>query len=113
MKDLWNLFIAHWAIPLASWIFGTFTGAAFRWFYPSRKEWKEERREKAERKLDAEVLRVLDGVEILTSARIAEIMKAERERVTGSLNRLELKAWVQSDSGTMDNPARVYWTLER
>jgi hypothetical protein len=112
MTNPWDSFIAHWAIPVASWIFGTFMGATFRWFYPSRKEWKEERREKAERKMDADVLRALAGGVILTSAWIADGMKAEREQVIESLDRLEHKGRVQSDSGTMDNPARVYWILE-
>jgi len=88
-------------------------GATFTWFYPSRKDWKAEQQEKAERKIDADVLRVLSGGVILTSARIAELIGADRERVMDSLDRLEPKGRVQSDSGTMDNPARVYWILER
>lgn len=87
-------------------------GATFRWFYPSRKEWRAGRQEKAERKMDADVLRALAGGVILTSAWIADGIKAEREQVIESLDRLEHKGRVQSDSGTMDNPARVYWILE-
>ena len=59
MTNLWHYFLSHWGISLLSWLFGNVTGGVFIWFYPNRKEWKAERQEKAEKKLDADVLRVL------------------------------------------------------
>src|ERR1035438_9767040 len=103
MANLWHLFIAYWAIPLASWVFGTFVGATFRWFYPSRQEWAAEREARAEKKLDAAVLKFLAGHRIWKSAGIADGVSADREDVIASLDRLEMRGRVQSDSGTLDD----------
>lgn len=113
MTNLWHPFMANWAIPLALWVFGTFVGATFRWRYGSYKEWKEECQEKAEKTLDANVLQFLGDHQIWNSSDISEGISADREAVIACLDRLEMRGRVRSESGTMDDPARVYWLLGR
>jgi hypothetical protein len=109
----WSSFLAHWAIPLASWVFGTFVGATFRWFYPSRKEWKAERAAKRDKKLDAKVLSSLTDLKMPRSSggmtgagmpinRISEIaayLDENRDDIEESLSRLEMRRSAKSDSG--------------
>ena len=104
MANLWHLFVANWAIPLASWVFGTFVGATFRWFYPSRKEWKEQRRLKAEQKIDERVIDAMKGDSSQTfpvgrsprfqASDVAKVLDLEVDVVFDSLERLERKGRV-------------------
>ena len=122
MTNLWHSFVAHWAIPLVSWVFGTFVGATFRWFYPSRKEWKAERRQKTERELDSKALGAIAnqslwkgprpmtgaGIFAVRTWEIANYLGLDRETAADSLGRLEEAGKVKNDGGTLDDPT-PYW----
>jgi hypothetical protein len=102
MENLWHSFIAHWAnwvIPFVTWIFGTVMGATFRWFYPSRKEWREQRRRKADEATDGIVLKHMRGDTLpkpflldnrrFQASDIANALSLEVDSVFDSLERLE------------------------
>lgn len=110
MTNLWQSFVAHWAIPLVSWVFGTFVGATFRWFYPSRREWLEGRKTKREAKADAMVLGAIRALcesnsGIYNTQDIAERLGTPLDDTADSLERLENIGRVQSyNIGTTDSP---------
>lgn len=110
MTNLWQSFFVHWAIPLASWVFGTFVGATFRWFYPSRKEWLESCKVKREAKTDAKVLGEIRAIckgnsTIYGAEDIAKRLTMTIDETADSLERLEIVGRVQSyDVGSNDHP---------
>jgi hypothetical protein len=123
MTNLWHSFIAHWAnwlIPFVTWVFGTVMGATFRWFYPSRKEWKEERHLKAEQRIEESVLDAMkrDASHTLPIPRdqwfeASDIVKAlgiEVDAAFDSLGRLERKGRVRR-GGTNIRGRAPSWTL--
>lgn len=111
MKELLHV----WGIRGIIFGLGSFTGAVFMWFYPSRKEWVAERRAKAEKKTDAQVLQVLGeiGNAMMNSRQIAESLKLDQEEVADSLERLEAKGRVKRNSGTYNNPVPSWFILDR
>ena len=112
MANFWHWVAVNWGpLGIGACIGGVFS--IFVWFKPNYKELKIERQEKAEKKLDAKVLRILGDNQIWKSARIAEVLSVDRENVIESLDRLEMRERVRSDSGTMDDPDRIYWILHK
>ena len=113
METTWHSFLAHWAIPLASWVFGTFIGATFRWFYPSRNEWKEGRKNKVEAKVDAEIWKQMRPIGSVClsqdSEMIAKTLLLDQDAVADSLERLEAQGKVRRCEGSSDHPA-PYWS---
>jgi hypothetical protein len=110
---VWKSFLAHWAIPLASWVLGIFVGATFRWFYPSQKEWKAARAERAIAKIDAEVwkqIRPTGSYAISQDSKmIADALSLDQDAVADSLERLEGQGKVWRHGGTLDHPS-PYWS---
>ena len=126
MENLWHRFITHivhWGIPAGV---GVVFGATFKWFYPSRKEWLERRREKGERRIDARILQAISdrshwkgprpytgaGICGVKSDEIAAILKMDQDGVADSLERLERFGKVQRGNGSFDDPA-PWWFLMR
>ena len=113
MTSLWDTFMNHWAIPLASWVFGTFVGATFRWFYPSQKEWKESQEGKANVRIDSAVWEQIRPVGNYAlsqdSQMIAETLSLDQDAVADSLERLEAQGKVRRHEGTLDHPS-PYWS---
>lgn len=106
-------------------------GGLFKWLYPSRKDWADERRakaartrEKAERDVDSKIISALNDRTIWTGAvsvtgagyaavratQIAEVMILDRQIVVDSLERLEVQGRVRKGGGTFSDPA-PYWTI--
>lgn len=112
---------AHWTtwlVPLLTWIFGNFTGAAFRWFYPSRKEWKEERKAREDGRSDEKVIRALFvggmATGIFDSWQISQRTHLDHETVCDSLERLRARGIVtRAGGGTLDHPAPGWMYLDR
>jgi hypothetical protein len=127
MEHLWRYFLAHWAIPLASWVLGTTTGGVFVWFYPNRKEWREEREGSKEKRIDSRVLKAIGdyglwkGARTMTGAgipgvrayEIAEQLDVELEEVANSLSRLELRGMVSMGDGNMNDPRPRWFHVPR
>ncbi len=127
MTNLWHSFIAYWAIPLASWIFGTFTGAAFRWRYHSYKEWRAERQAKLKKKTDSHVLTAMAnpalwegprpvtgaGVRPVKSDEMAEYLGLSQDDVADSFERLEQRGRVKQEKGTINDPAPSWFIVLR
>ena len=105
--------MVRWALPLASWVFGTFIGATFRWFYPSQKEWREGRKNKANARIDAAVweqIRPIGGVALSQdSEMIANTLSLYQDTVADSLERLEAQSKVRRIEGSSGHPA-PYWS---
>jgi hypothetical protein len=123
MTHLWDSFIAHWVnwvIPFATWIFGTVMGATFRWFYPSRKEWEEQRRCKAEDSADSTILNAIrdeklwgapvPGQRRFQAAQIAGVLTLDVEAVRESLERLEARGKVRR-GGTNVPSLPPFWMV--
>lgn len=124
MENFGHRFIAHivnWGIPAG---IGAIFGATFKWFYASRTEWLESRREKAERKVDSRVLEAIGnrtpwkgprpqtgaGMWAVKSDEIAKILKINQDAVADSLERLGRAGKVRRDKGTLSDPA-PWWFL--
>jgi hypothetical protein len=113
MTNFWSLFVAHWELSLISWLFGNFTASGvFLWFYPNRKEWRAERQEKAEKNLEAEVLKMLGDGRIWKAANIAGTLGRDRETTRTCLEDLVMRGRLQKGGGTFDDAAPDYWSLE-
>jgi hypothetical protein len=108
MTSLWNSFVAHWVnwvIPVVTWIFGTVMGATFRWFYPNRKEWEDQRRRKVEEATDSRILNAIrdeklwgtsvPGQRRFQAVQVASVLSLNVDAVRESLERLEAKAKVR------------------
>ena len=121
MANLWHWIALNWG-PLG---IGTCIGGAFSlfvWFIPNRKEWKVERQEKAEKRLDSKVLNALAdqslwkgprpmtgaGILAVRSAEIAQHLKMDNNLVADSLERLADQGRASNQGGTLDNPS-PYW----
>ena len=111
MTYLWHSFIAHWQV-WASWVFGTFIGATFRWLYPSRKEWEDGRKNRENAKIDAAVWKEIRpiGSYVLSqdSRMIANSLALGQDEVADSLERLEAQNKARRLEGSSDHPA-PYW----
>ena len=112
MGNLWAWITVHWVtwvVPFLTGIFGAFIGATFKWFYPTRKEWKEERKAKEEAKVDEKVLGALFvggfATGIFDAWQIAGATSLNHESVADSLERLEARGRVTRIEGTFDHPA--------
>jgi hypothetical protein len=106
-----------WAISGATGIVGTWLGAwlgaIFRWFYPSRKEWREERHLKDEKQIDARVYAYLDslGAALQDARQIAAALGLEKDIAAESLERLEGRGRIRRLGGTTDNPSPTWISL--
>ena len=88
MSNTWNWIFLHWenwAVSGAFGFMGGVLGGTFKWFYPSRKEWKEERKAKADKKLESEILALLSDHQIWKSANIAGRLSRDHESVVEAL----------------------------
>src|SRR2546425_5786522 len=118
--------IDHWK----SWGIPTMVGsvvATGTWLLARRKEWNEARRAKAERAVDAQVIRTLQnrdlwdsrrgmtgaGDPLVRSAELAEALSLDCDTVIDSLERLEARGRVRNAGGTLDNPAPYWHILHR
>jgi len=89
---------------------GLFT--VFVWLVPNRKALKAERQAKAEKNLEAGVLRILGDGRIWKAANIADELGEDREAVRACLENLVVRGRIRTGTGTHDNPAPDYWSLE-
>lgn len=109
MSETLKWVVAHWASWAISGAFGFvggLLGGTFKWFYPSRREWKEEQRERTANKVDSRVLEALTDPSVPRSSRgmagagaplnrvseIAAHLQLEYEDVHASLLRLQSRA---------------------
>ena len=121
MEDLWHLITLHWkdwGIPTISAV----AGGVFVWFFPNRKEWREERQAKTEKRIDSKVLKALGnrelwkgpramtgaGIPAVRSAEIAEVLNFDEDAVADSLERLAWQGRADKDSGTLDDPRPIW-----
>jgi hypothetical protein len=126
MTNLWNWISINWG-PLSV---GTcFAGgfSVFLWFFPNRKEWRAERRVKAEKNLDSKVHEALGNRTIWRGARgmsgagfyavrsdeIAEYLGLDAEAVGESLERLRVKGRANKETGTLDDARPIWIYLSR
>jgi hypothetical protein len=111
-----NWIVLHWASWVVSGVFGFLgglLGGTFKWFYPSRKEWREEQRGKAAKKLDTCVLEALGDPSVPRSSqgmtgggmplnRVSELsthLNRGYDAVHESLNRLQSQGRARVDKG--------------
>jgi hypothetical protein len=127
MDSIWQWVTGHlaqWAIPGG---IGIFIGAAFKWFYPSRKEWLEARQLNRNRKTDIRVLGAIAdqslwkgargmtgaGIFAVRAAEIAQHLNLDLDHVADSLERLYLKGKVSKVTGTLDDPSPIWLFVPR
>lgn len=91
--------------------------SATTWILARRKEWKESRREKANRKIDAAVyaqIRPIGNYAFLfDSEMIARALSMDRDAVADSLERLEIQGKVSRQDGTLEHPAPLWSAIIR
>jgi hypothetical protein len=114
--------ILHWLISGAFGFLGGLAAGAFKWFYPSRKEWRENRRAKRESKIDIMVLAAISNFTLWKGARpitgagvpgvrgweIADQLRLNRDVVADSLERLLVQGKVRKEGGTLDDPSPIW-----
>lgn len=113
-----------WGIPAGV---GAVLGAAFKWWFPSRKELREERKANRERRIDASVLQAIAnrsnfkgprpytgaGIWGVKSDEIAGVIALDQDTVADSLERLEILGKTRRDKGTINDPAPWWFIVPR
>jgi len=126
MDNPWPFFISHWT-QIVAWIIGNATGGIFVWLYPNRKEWREERKVKAEREIDSRVIEALGdfdlwkgprpmtgaGILAVKSDEIAEHLRLSQDDVADSLERLEARGRATHSGGSLNDPAPWWFVVPR
>ena len=127
MTALWNWTAHHWAtwlIPFVTWIFGNVTGGVFIWFYPNRKEWAAQRKEKTEPVIDIRVLEAMGdaalwkgprpmtgaGIIPVKSDEMADHLKLDRDVIADSFERLEAHGKAKRSKGSLNDPT-PWWLI--
>jgi type II secretory pathway component PulF len=123
--------LVHWVIDhWKQWgITATIVGITniATWFLAQRKEWKEARRTKREKKIDAKVLEALEsahswsesklmtgsGIIYVRSLELAQHLSMDKEAVADCLERLESRARVERGDGSMSDPSPVWRIIPR
>jgi hypothetical protein len=99
----------------------------FQWLYPSRKEWKEERRAKHEKEFDQRLMEAIESPELWNGPRpmtgsgdvavradeLAKYLGADMEKTRESLERLENCNRLQNIGGHMADPTPRWHTTRR
>lgn len=130
MTTLLNWLASHWASWTVSGIFGFFGGllaGGFKWFYPSRREWEERRRNKNEEAIDSTILEAMrigvkeavgrgglgsaPGYRLFQAEAIARGLKLDPDTVVDSLRRLERKGRVETVGSRIAGGPPPYWRL--
>jgi hypothetical protein len=97
------------------------------WILARRKEWVAARKEKTERKIDAQILQSLQNRDLwkgprpvtgsgdfaVRTAELADALKLENDTVADSLERLKWRGKVRNAGGTLDNPSPYWHILHR
>ena len=126
MGNVWHWIIVHWK----GWgINGIVAGvaSAITWVLARRKEWKEERREKAEQKLDSKVLKalgertvwkgprptIIGGFPGVKSDEMAEYLQLDQDAVADSFERLEKRGRATRSKGTINDPGPWWYIVPR
>jgi len=126
MENFGHWFISNWkAWGINSIVAGA--ASTVTWMLARRKEWKKEKQEKAERKLDSNVVEALrdrtiwKGPRVSTGAGIwgvksdemAEHLEIDQDSVADSFERLEGRGRVTRSKGSMDDPAPWWFFTPR
>jgi hypothetical protein len=126
MENLWHWIVMHWKDWGIAGVF-TFVCGVFVWFFPNRKEWREERQAKANSGIDSRVLQALGncklwkgprgksgaGFPTVRTTEIAEFLKLDADVVADSLERLALQGRVSKNGGTFDDPSPIWLFVPR
>jgi hypothetical protein len=106
MTNIWN-----WVVSGSAGFVGGLLGGTFKWFFPSRRDWNENRKAKADQKVDSKVLGAIGDYKLWTGARpmtgagipviqaqeIAEVLNLDLDTVADSLERLRFHGRVSKD----------------
>jgi hypothetical protein len=119
MEPIWHAIVSHWSVWTISGAFGFVGGliaSAFRWRWPSWKEWTAERKTKRDKDIDLMIMVHLDSLKPNTGSvteRIAEALSLDRDVVIESLDRLETKERIRNGGRTVDGSHTVWYSLHR
>ncbi len=64
MTNIWNRVVSG-----SAGFVGGLVGGTFKWFFPSRKDWSENRKAKSDQKIDSKVLGTISNYKLWTGAR--------------------------------------------
>ena len=106
---------------------GAIVGATFKWFYPSRKEWKEERRLNFEKEFDRRLMEAIENRDLWKGPRpmtgggdravrgdeLAEHLEEDIEETRASLERLENSRRLENIGGHLADPTPRWHTTRR
>lgn len=118
----------HWIVPGSiGAVIGSGATEAFRWMYPSRKEWTAARQAKTTKEIDRRVIEALENRTLWKGPRpitgsgdvavradeLAGVLSLSEEDVADSLDRLESQDRVENAGGEMSDPRSRWFSTRR